>query len=130
MINSENGRLGEEIAAEFYEANGYKILCRNYRAGHNEIDIIAEKENHLVFAEVKTRTKTAALQKYGSAKSAVDRHKQKHLLDAALTYLHEEKSSYGMKPRMDVIEIYLTKEGNFLKLNYIRNAFGIRGDNR
>ena len=130
MISIENGRLGESIAAEFYEANGYRIICKNYRSGHNEIDIIAVKENHIDFAEVKTRTKTDALWKYGSAKSAVDRHKQKHLLDAALAYLHEEKSAKGLRPRMDVVEVYLTRDGRFLKLNYIRNAFGIRSNNR
>lgn len=130
MKSSENGRLGEAIAAEFYEANGYRIICQNYRSGHNEIDIIAEKQNHLVFAEVKTRTKSVHLEKFGSAKSAVDRYKQKHLLDAALCYLREEKSAAGMRPRMDVVEVYLTRDGKFLKLNYIRNAFGIRSDNR
>lgn len=129
MISSENGRLGETIAAEFYEANGYKIICRNYRAGHNEIDIIAEKEKSLVFAEVKTRTKSAALEKYGSAKSAVDVTKQKHLLDAALVYLRKTENSEKKQPRMDVVEVYLSKDGKFLKLNYIRNAFGVRSDN-
>ncbi len=130
MKSSENGRYGESIAAEFYEANGYSILEKNYRSGHNEIDIIAKKSNHIVFAEVKTRTKSLSLEKFGSAKSAVDRYKQKHLLDAALEYMHDTKSAAGLRPRMDVVEIYLTRDGRFLKLNYIRNAFGIRSDNR
>ncbi len=130
MISNVNGRIGEDIAAEFYEANGYQIIKRNYRAGHNEIDIIAESNKAIVFAEVKTRTKTPALQKYGSAKSAVDNKKQKHLLDAALAYLSHEGNPFGKQPRMDVVEIYLTDDGNFLKLNYYRNAFGIRSDNR
>ncbi|MBR4295567.1 MAG: YraN family protein [Clostridia bacterium] len=127
MISHENGRLGENIAAEFYEANGYTIVCRNYRAGHNEIDIIAENKHGIALAEVKTRTKSELLKKYGSAKSAVNIPKQQRLIDAAQTYLREN-NPLKKQPRMDVIEIYLTDEGKLLKLNYIRNAFGVRGD--
>lgn len=125
MISNENGRLGEDIAAEFYAANGYKILCRNFRAGHNEIDIIAEKKDSIAFSEVKTRTQTAALEKYGSAKSAVDKVKQQHLIDAVRSYLRENENTKGKQPRMDVVEVYLTKDGELLRLAYIRNAFGI-----
>ncbi len=123
MINHKNGRIGEDIAAEFYEVNGYRIVCRNYRAGHNEIDIIAEKDRMLAFAEVKTRTQSEALKKYGSAKSAVNREKQKHLISAAHTYLRANNHK-GMIPRMDVVEVYLDQNGKLFKLSYIRNAFG------
>ncbi len=128
-ISSENGRLGEDIAVEFFTVNGYEIICRNYRAGHNEIDIIARKRNKLVFAEVKTRTESIFLEKYGSAKKAVDRNKQKHLLDAAKTFLYEKEFARGLSPRMDVVEVYLKKDGRFAKLHYIRNAFGLGGSN-
>lgn len=129
MISNENGRLGEDIAAEFYEANGYTIVCRNYRAGHNEIDIIAENKYGIAFAEVKTRTKSELLKKYGSPKSAVNIPKQQRLINAAQTYLKESNNPDKKQPRMDVIEIYLTDDGKLLKLNYIRNAFGVRGEN-
>lgn len=126
MISHENGRKGEDIAAEFYLANGFKIICRNFRAGHDEIDIIAENNNSIVFSEVKTRTISPALEKYGSAKKAVNKDKQKHLLKAALHYLKMNGNPSEKQPRMDVVEVYLTKDGKFARLNYIRGAFGAK----
>ena len=122
--SNENGKIGENIACEFYEANGYTIAKRNYHAGHNEIDIIAENSTSIAFAEVKTRTNTPTALKYGSPKSAVTARKQSHLLDAAKYYIKTEKIQ--KQPRMDVVEVFLDENGNFLKLNYIRCAFGER----
>lgn len=125
MIKSNrNGKIGEDIACEFYEANGYTVKERNYRAGHNEIDIIAENDSSLVFAEVKTRTNTPTALKYGSPRTAVTAGKQSHLLDAAKCYLRTLKR--GKQPRMDVVEVYLDEDGKFVKLHYLRNAFGER----
>ncbi len=126
--SNENGRKGEDIVAEFYEANGYTVICRNYRAGYNEIDIIAENDIAIVFSEVKTRTQSPALEKYGSAKSAVDKRKREHLIEAAQEYLRKTENPLKKQPRMDVVEVYLNNEGNFQKLNYIRNAFGVGDD--
>ena len=122
--SNENGKIGEKIAAEFYMANGYHIAERNYRAGHNEIDIIAENENSIAFAEVKTRTNTASALMYGSPKKAVGEKKKEHLLEAAKVYLRT--TGIKKQPRMDVVEIFLDEKGGFLKMNYIRSAFGER----
>ncbi|MDZ7319254.1 MAG: YraN family protein, partial [candidate division KSB1 bacterium] len=46
------GKLGENLAAKFLEEKGYHILERNYRYGHGELDIIAEKDGMLIFIEV------------------------------------------------------------------------------
>ncbi|MBQ8006002.1 MAG: YraN family protein, partial [Clostridia bacterium] len=124
----ENGRKGEDIVAEFYEANGYTVICRNYRVGYNEIDIIAENDIAIVFSEVKTRTQSTALEKYGSAKSAVDKRKRDRLIEAAQEYLRKTENPLRKQPRMDVVEVYLNNEGNFQRLNYIRNAFRVGDD--
>ena len=52
----KRGNSGEAFAADYYEKNGYRILCRNFKGSHGEIDIIAEKDAYIVFAEVKLRT--------------------------------------------------------------------------
>jgi len=51
------GRLGEAVAAEYLQKNGYRLYRRNIRLGHDEIDIVAYDpiDRTLVFAEVKTR---------------------------------------------------------------------------
>ena len=52
-IRKQVGRGGEEIAAQFLERKGYKIIERNYRKKWGEIDVIAETDNVVHFVEVK-----------------------------------------------------------------------------
>ena len=49
------GRSGEELAAGFIEAQGMRIVDRNWRCPEGEIDIVALDGDALVIAEVKTR---------------------------------------------------------------------------
>ncbi len=55
MRHIELGRRGESIASSYLESLDYVVVARNYRTGRGEIDIIAQKEDVLVFIEVKTR---------------------------------------------------------------------------
>lgn len=54
----ELGILGEKISAEYLENSGYRILGRNTRIGHSDIDILAQDGETLVFVEVRTKSKT------------------------------------------------------------------------
>ena len=127
MINHKNGKTGEDIAAEFFETNGYTILHRNYRSGHLETDLIVENFESVAFVEVKTRTDSKTALKYGSPRSAVNQQKQERLLQAAKNYLLAH--NIEKKPRMDVVEVYLDSSGAFKKMTYIRNAFSQRSGN-
>ncbi len=57
MENQDIGKAGEDVAATYLAAHGYRIRERNYantrglRLG--EIDIVAEKEGEIIFVEVK-----------------------------------------------------------------------------
>lgn len=50
------GRSGEQLAADFLEKHGYRIVERNWRGIRGELDIIAEQDDTTVFVEVKTRS--------------------------------------------------------------------------
>ncbi len=52
-LRKEVGRIGEDIAAQFLERKGFRIIARNYRKPWGEIDIIAEKAGTVRFVEVK-----------------------------------------------------------------------------
>ena len=54
------GNYGETLACEHLEKNGYLVLERNFHSRHGEIDIIARKDEYLVFIEVKTRRRPEA----------------------------------------------------------------------
>lgn len=49
------GKLGEELAADFLQAKGLKILARNVRFGRlGELDLVAKEGQTLVFVEVRS----------------------------------------------------------------------------
>ena len=54
--HNELGELGEDLAVEELEKNGYEIVERNWRYKKAEIDIIARKNEVLAIVEVKTRS--------------------------------------------------------------------------
>jgi putative endonuclease len=45
------GQRGEEIARKALEKGGYRILEKNFRCRHGEIDIIAEEKGVICFVE-------------------------------------------------------------------------------
>jgi putative endonuclease len=51
----QTGAAGEQIACNFLQEQGYRIIERNHRSVLGELDIIAAYWEFLVFCEVKTR---------------------------------------------------------------------------
>ncbi len=103
MNNRQLGQIGEDTAAEILRNKGYRILHRNYRCKHGEVDIIAAKGNLICFIEVKTRSS----RDYGRPCEAVDNTKQQHIKRAASCYLREMngKGYVPAKISFDVMEI-------------------------
>ena len=54
-FNLQTGKLGEEIAREFLEKKGYKIIEQNYKTKYGEIDLVCQKGKELVAVEVRTK---------------------------------------------------------------------------
>ncbi len=99
------GNLGENSAAEYLIRKGYHIIGRNVYIGHAEIDIIAENEHNIVFAEVKTRRQYPdKFNIFPRPADAVDEHKRACLIRAVEGYSRENKSDKS--PRIDIIEVY------------------------
>lgn len=112
------GSIGEQAAADFLTANGYTIMERNYHSRYGEIDIIAKNQEYIVFVEVKTRNETSG---YRPAE-AVNKSKQKKFARTAMLYLTAYPQN--LQPRMDIIEVILTKGTKALgSMTHIENAF-------
>lgn len=79
------GDAGEDAAAEFFKKAGYEILVRNWRAGRDELDLVAlaPESKSLVFIEVKTRDELDPKGGY----FAVDARKKNALRRAVRAYL-------------------------------------------
>lgn len=126
------GQLGEDLAADFLEKNGYRIVARNIHFSKNELDIVAEDDGYIVFVEVKTRSCLYPESNgYGTPGRAVDHKKRGNTVKAAKDYLL--KNYVTKQPRIDVVEVYLLesqaefKTPTVLNINHIRNAFDARG---
>jgi putative endonuclease len=73
------GRLGEALAASYLELTGYRILARNLRAGHREVDLVARRGDLVCLVEVRLRRRGGWVQ----AVESLDPAKQRHLRRAA-----------------------------------------------
>lgn len=99
MNKHEIGAQYEEKAARYLEAQGYRIVERNYRCKLGEIDLIARDGTYLVFVEVKYRTDAHS----GYGFDSVDVRKQRRITRAASWYLYEKQIREGQPCRFDVV---------------------------
>lgn len=102
MNNKEIGNSGENLACEVLRRQGYEILCRNYRCGYGEIDIIARKGRELLFVEVKTRIS----REFGLGREAVNAAKRQRIKNAAAYFLSRSMVKYECAG-FQVIEIHV-----------------------
>ena len=113
--HNEFGQISEDRAAAYLMARGYTIRDRNWRIGHKEIDIIAQKEGVIVFVEVKARKSD----RYGDAVEAVNDQKIRNLVAAAHAYTRYHR--IDLPTRFDIISI--TGEPGRQTVEHIEEAF-------
>jgi putative endonuclease len=112
---SELGKQGEEIAVSYLLKQGYIILDKNWRAGRNEIDIVAKDKDFVVIVEVKARSSGSVAE----PEEAVTREKQQALIRAANSYIF--RKNINLEARFDIISIIHNK--NETRINHIKDAF-------
>jgi putative endonuclease len=97
--HNETGLKGEQIAENFLLNKGYTILHRNWRFGKKEVDLIALKDDLLVFTEVKTRKNFH----FGFPEEFVTLKKQGMLKTAAEAFT--DQNPHFTKIRFDIVSI-------------------------
>lgn len=96
------GLRAENAAAEFLQAQGARILLRNYRCRCGELDIVARLcESEVAIVEVRTRSSSA----YGGAAASVDAAKRQRLVRAANRLLQQRSDLARLRVRFDVIVV-------------------------
>ena len=113
--HNDLGKLGEELAVDFLEKNGYEILDTNWTFQKAEVDIIALKNDVLAVIEVKTRSSLD----YGLPQDFVKPKKIQLLVKAINEYVTQ--NDLDVDVRFDIIAIH--KEENNFNLDHIENAF-------
>ncbi len=116
----ELGIDGEELAARHLERTGWRIIERNYRFGHREIDLIARRGRTIAFVEVKTRADT----RWGNPLLAIDRQKRAEIERVARVWL-ERHGRRGDEYRFDAIAVLRSPNGA-LVLEHIENAWRLQ----
>ncbi len=111
------GAKGEDLAVRHLKKKGFKVIERNYHCPAGEIDLIARDKNTLVFVEIKARSSS----EFGLPQEAVDRFKQRKMIEAARTYLSEHHLTDDIPARFDVVAIHLMPAGEDIEL--IKDAF-------
>lgn len=115
MLAATRGKQGEQIALRHLENHGLRLVTKNYRCYHGEIDLVMQEKQTLVFVEVRLRSGTH----YGSPLASVTRGKIKRLIKTAQHYLVCHKKT-AVASRFDVVGITRNT-----KINWIRDAFSV-----
>lgn len=113
------GARGEDLAVRYLRKKGYKVIERNYHCPWGEIDLVARERDTLVFIEIKSRSSS----EFGLPQDAVDRFKQRKLIQVARAYIHEHHVRESIMARFDVVAIQLTPSGP--KIEIIKDAFHV-----
>ncbi len=111
--NRNVGNFGEDLAVEYLEYKGYKIIDRNINFSFGEIDILAEYKRTIVIAEVKTVRGSG----FGLAQDLVRFAKQNklRLLARAISQKYPDRTI-----RIDVIGVDISMGGP--KIEHIESA--------
>ena len=109
------GQSGEILAKQFLLDHGYTILDTNWRFGHLEVDVIALKDDTLVFVEVKTR----ASDSLSAPELSVNMQKQRNIIRAANSYVVRNQYTYDV--RFDILTVVTTPQGP--QLEHIADAY-------
>ncbi|HQV69137.1 MAG TPA: YraN family protein [Thermoflexales bacterium] len=113
----EIGAHGEALAERHLLAGGYAIRHKNWRSGHGELDIVAEREGVIVFVEVRARTSDA----FGTPEETLTPRKKAKLMETAQAYLRDFDLEDAIC-RMDVIAIDLDHHMRVVRLTQIESA--------
>ena len=112
----ELGRTGEQVAVEYLERAGLRILDRNWRCADGEIDIVAAERRVLVVCEVKTRSDN----RFGSPLEAISRNKRTRLRRLAAQWLVAHGVLFD-EVRIDAIGVLRDPSGEF-QIEHVRGV--------
>ncbi len=116
------GRRGEEEASLYLTRLGHRILARNWRGGHLELDIISLLGQELHVVEVKSRVAPVMAEPSRN----VGRDKQRHMVAAAKAFLHSDERKNlpaDLEIFFDVMSVVFYGTGADFDIEYYPKAF-------
>lgn len=95
------GADAETWALRYLEAQGLKLLVRNWRCKGGELDLVMRDGETLAIVEVRSRGRSH----YGDALESVDARKRGHLIHAARLFLATHTEHANRNVRFDVVAL-------------------------
>ncbi len=105
------------LAKRHLEDTGYEILEANFRTRLGEIDLVAQRDDCLVFVEVRTRRGGS----HGTPEESMTAEKREHLIAAAQEYL-QSRGVEDSQWRIDFIAVEMDGRGRLRRVEHVVNA--------
>ena len=118
------GNKGEDIACEYLQRQGFKVIVRNYQKKWGEIDIIAQKEGIIHFFEVKS----VIVKRFDSFTDShqpeenVHGLKTRHIRRMIETFLAETKRGLDAEFHFHVICVYMNSNTRLARVKWIKDV--------
>jgi putative endonuclease len=120
QVRLRRGLAAEQLAAEYLQVRGIKILGRNLRCKAGELDLVCLDGGVLAVVEVRQRGSG----EFGGAVGSVTWAKQRKIIRATQFFLREKNWSH-VPLRFDVVAIEGLPEGVY-RVEWIKDAFRAR----
>src|SRR5271166_4598748 len=100
-LRRQRGIEAEQLAANYLQGRGVKVVARNLRCRAGELDLVCLDNGVLAIIEVRQRSR----QEFGGALQSVTWHKQRKIIRAARCMLLRQAEWRGRAVRFDVIAV-------------------------
>ena len=118
------GRRAEQLVADRLEAGGWRIVARNARSRHGELDIVALDGGTLVFVEVKAGR---ADSRFGPERPvhSVHARKQQRIRRLATAWIAERRGGIPRyeRIRFDAVGVTFERSGRLVDVEHLEAAF-------
>lgn len=113
ICKKESGNLAEKKACDFLQKQGLQLITQNFRCRLGEVDLIMRDQEHIVFVEVRSRSRID----YGTPIESVTVRKQTKILKTSIYFLQQRNWLNKVNFRFDIIGV------NNNQFEWIKNAF-------
>jgi putative endonuclease len=117
-VRMRRGAAAEELAAQYLQVRGLRILARNLRCKAGELDLVCLDDGVLAVVEVRQRSSI----EFGGALASVTWNKQRKIMRAAHFFLRREKHWRNLPMRFDVLAIEGSPHGAY-RIDWVKDAF-------
>lgn len=116
--NNEKGEYAESVASKYLQAQGLKLLKRNFSCKCGEIDLIMQDNEFLVFVEVRYRKQT----QFGHPLETINYKKQQKVIKAVQYFLMAQPKYNQFPCRIDAVAIHSQIQSGQEQIQWIKDA--------